>query len=116
MPASRFLQRKRAAARSSQRDWQERKNQDMLTRKAALCGELARIDDILERLRGRRAIGPDMSSDDLLELFREERDRLFEQLRDVDSALAGEAGEETIRQEAQVIALRRHAARSDTPT
>ncbi|GIZ51762.1 hypothetical protein [Noviherbaspirillum aridicola] len=85
----------------------------MLTRKAALCGELSRIDDILDRLRDRRSIAPDMSSDDLLELFREERDRLFAQLREVDCALAGE---EATQQDAQIVELRvRGTARRDVP-
>lgn len=79
----------------------------MLARKTILCDELERIDAILDRLRERRRIGPDMSSDDLIELFREERDRLLAQLRAVDATLAAEAAEDTARQDARVIDFRR---------
>ncbi|HEY8608615.1 MAG TPA: hypothetical protein VIM12_15990 [Noviherbaspirillum sp.] len=56
--------------------------------KASLCEELERIDAILERLRHRHRIGPDVSVDDLVELFCEERDRLFAQLQKLDATVA----------------------------
>ena len=86
MPASRFLQRRRAAPRRASSP-QDRTYTDAQGRSALLRDDLARIDAILERLRDRRRIAPDMSSDDLLELFREERERVVAQLQAVDAAL-----------------------------
>lgn len=79
----------------------------MQSRKTALCEELERIDAILARLRQRRSIGPDMSSDDLLELFREERERLFSELHAVNDERAGEADEDATRNDAHVVRLHR---------
>lgn len=116
MPAARLMHRRRNARRTSRPQDGERPGADVVIRKQHLCDELVRIDAILARLRHRRRIGPDMSTDDLLDLFQEERERLFAQLRDVDAAVPENArdGNDPL-QDAQIIEFRRRALASPDP-
>lgn len=105
---------KRVAQDKANPAWHEQ--QDMLKRKETLCEELIRIDTVVEKLAQRRRIGPDVSAEDLLEIFWEERERLFAQLRQVDAVMAESEAENTDPVSyCRVIELRRSALVSDSP-
>jgi hypothetical protein len=116
MPASRLTYQRRGARRPGRPGGGGHTSADMLKRKETLCDELVRIDSVLERLRDRRRIGPDVSTEDLLELFREERDRLFAQLREVDAAISEDSRQDgDPLHDAEVIEFRRRALASTDP-
>lgn len=107
MPATtRIMHRRRSIRRTARCRDEEMGTADMFRRKEILCDELQRIGEILHRLRHRRHVGPDVSTDDLLELFLEERERLLAQLREVDATLADEETEAEPH-EGQVLEFRR---------
>jgi hypothetical protein len=65
------------------------RNQDLLVLKKTICDELARVKEVVSRLQSRRQhlVAPDLSKDDILEIFYEEHDRLSRQLQAIDESL-----------------------------
>jgi hypothetical protein len=65
------------------------RSQDLLVLKKTICEELARVKEVLARLqyRHQQKVAPDLSKDELLEIFHEEHERLFSQLQAIDASL-----------------------------
>lgn len=72
-------------------DGSKYRSRDLLVLKKTVCEELARVQDVLSRLQYRRQqqVAPDLSKDELLEIFHEEHERLFRQLQAIDASLLG---------------------------
>jgi hypothetical protein len=116
MSKSRFSKRHRQlAAQKSRASGVNGGSADVLLRKEAVCAELIRIAAVIEKLRHRRRIAPDVSNEDLLEIFSEESERLFSQLRQLDALLMdGEDENGDPVSYSRVIELRRKAIASGT--
>lgn len=67
----------------------EYRSQDLMVLKKTICEELARVNEVLSRLQYRRQqqVAPDLSKDELLDIFYEEHERLFRQLQAIDASL-----------------------------
>lgn len=65
------------------------RSRDLLVLKKTICEELARVNEVLSRLQYRRQqlVAPDLSKNELLEIFFEEHERLFRQLQAIDASL-----------------------------
>ncbi|WP_151636109.1 hypothetical protein [Noviherbaspirillum aerium] len=65
------------------------RGRDLLVLKKTLCEEIARVNEVLLRLQYRcqHLVAPDLSKDELLEIFREEHARLLRQLQAIDASL-----------------------------
>lgn len=65
------------------------RGRDLLVLKKTVCEEIVRVNEVLLRLqyRHQHLVAPDLSKDELLEIFREEHDRLQKQLQAIDASL-----------------------------
>ncbi|MEC4717837.1 hypothetical protein RY831_01625 [Noviherbaspirillum sp. CPCC 100848] len=99
----------------------EYRSRDLLVLKETIREELARVSNILSRLQYRRQqqVAPDLSKDELLEIFQEEHERLIRQLQAIDASLLEAEGGTApgLLEEHRKIERWRHtlAAKSQTP-
>jgi hypothetical protein len=97
------------------------RSRDLLALKHTVCQELARVTDTVGRLqhRQRHEIAPDLSTDDLLEIFHEEHARLFRQLQAIDESLLNLRGgptQDVLEQNRQTEQWRNALQKSQTST
>lgn len=72
----------------------EYRSRDLLVLKETICKELARVNAILSRLqyRHQQQVAPDLSRNELLDIFHEEHERLIRQLQAIDASLLDAEG------------------------